>query len=295
MNSAFDLQRLWPLIWIGAAAALAKVIWVAVEWALPLPVTGVEREGSQFKHALHYRYRLASEAELKAPPKPKKETAPRERSSLSGYKLVGIYSTKDRAVVTLLKGNKSEVIASGPQGGEVAGYHLKEANATAAVFVRGNDRVTLKLYDKELPAASSVSRPVSSGPEPAAEKKTASAPKATSQDPGGIIDRGETKVISRDLIEDYTQNPDKIWKNIGLYEVKNGDKLDGFKVRFVRKGSPFEKLGLKRGDVIKAINGEPITDYAAPMRMLRDADTIDDLSLTIERNHEEQELKYEIQ
>jgi len=294
MSSAFNLQRLWPLIWIGAAAALAKVIWVVVEWTLPLPVTGVEREGSHFKHALHYRYRLASEAELKAPPKPKKRTtAPKEGGSLSGYKLVGIYSTKDRAVVTLMKGSKSQVIASGPRGGEVAGYHLKEANATAAVFVKGDDRVTLKLYEKAVPSSSSASRAVPSG-QPAA-KTPATASEAPSKDAGGIVDRGETKVISRNLIEDYTQNPDKIWKNIGLYEVKNGDKLDGFKVRFVRKGSPFEKLGLKRGDVIKAINGEPITDYATPMRMLRDADTIDDLSLTIERNHEEQELKYEVQ
>jgi len=71
--------------------------------------------------------------------------------------------------------------------------------------------------------------------------------------------------------------------------------LEGFKVRFVRKGSPFEKLGLKRGDIIRTINGEPIVDYATPMRMLKSAESIDDLSITVERNHEEQELKYEVQ
>jgi len=293
MSSVFNPKRLWPLLWIGAAAALAKVIWVAVEWSLPLPTAGVEHTGSGVQHALHYRYRLASEAELKAPPKPTKRPTPKpKQGSLAGYKLVGIYSTPKQAIVTLMKGTKSTVISTGPKGGDVAGYRLKEANATAAVFVRGSEKVTLKLYDKQTSSSSKTAAPVAS-------MESKPAPKAVSKEAvkqsAGIVERGDTKVISRTLIEEYTQNPDKIWKNIGLYEVKNGGKLDGFKVRFVRRGSPFEKLGLKRGDVIKAINGEPITDYATPMRMLRDADTIDDLSLTIERNHEEQELKYEVQ
>jgi|GEM_PF-303503 general secretion pathway protein C len=293
MSSVFNPKRLGPLLWIGAAAALAKVIWVVVEWSLPLPTVGVEHTGSGVQHALHYRYRLASEAELKAPPKPTKRPSKTPKAaSLAGYKLVGIYSTPERAIVTLMKGTKSTVVSTGPNGGDVAGYHLKEADATTAVFVRGAEKVTLKLFDKKTGSSSRSASPVSSSE---TKSPPRAVPKEAAKQSAGIVERGDTKVIRRTLIEEYTQNPEKIWKNIGLYEVKNGGKLDGFKVRFVRRGSPFEKLGLKRGDVIKAINGEPITDYATPMRMLRDADTIDDLSLTIERNHEEQELKYEVQ
>jgi len=294
MSSVFNPKRLGTLLWIGAAAVLAKAVWVAAEWMIPLPVTGVEYAGNNTKHSLHYRYRLASETELKAPPKPKKRPTKKPKpKTLTGYKLVGIYSTPEQAIVTLTKGKKSIIVSNTPKGGDVDGYRLKEANATAAVFVKGSDETVLKLYDKQTASARRSTAPSIT------PIQTPSRPKAvTPKDANlseGIVTRGDTRIIRRDLIEEYTQNPEEIWKNIGLYEVKNGDKLEGFKVRFVRRGSPFEKLGLKRGDVIKAINGEPITDYAAPMRMLREADTLDDLSLTIERNHEEQELKYEVQ
>ncbi len=53
--------------------------------------------------------------------------------------------------------------------------------------------------------------------------------------------------IERKLLSSYTNDVDKIWKNIGIEEHKSGGKLDGFKVNFVKKGSVFEKLGLKRG------------------------------------------------
>jgi general secretion pathway protein C len=297
MNSAFDPKRLWWIVWVVAAWLVVKILWVAVEWIVPLPVTGVEQTESRVKHSLHYRYRLASNTPVKAPTKtPKAPPKPPARKTLQGYRLVGIYSRSDYAVVTLVRGNKSFVVSSGEHGGEIAGYRLKDANATTARFVKGDETVTLKLYEKKLPASGAASS-IRSTEEPAPRKavgQTAAA-EASSEESALIEEREDgTRLIDRNLIEEYTRSPDKIWKNIGLYEVKSDGKLGGFKVRFVRKGSPFAKLGLRRGDVIKAINGEPIVDYATPMRMLRSADSIEDLSITIERNHEEQELKYEV-
>jgi general secretion pathway protein C len=294
MNNAFNPGRLWPLVWIGAAAAVAKLTWVAAAWIIPLPTTGVDHRGTPPKHALRYRYRLASEEVLKVPTHTPKKPKSAPRSSLSGYKLIGIYSTDARAVVTLMHGTKSLVITNSPDGGKVEGYRLKEANATAATFVKGDQTRTLKLFESKKTAGGASIHPRT--PADATDETNATRKKGdgASDDSSPVRIEGDTRIIKRTLIEEYAQNPDKIWKNIGLYEVKNGDKLEGFKVRFVRKGSPFEKLGLKRGDIIKAINGEPIVDYATPMQMLRYADTIEDLAITVERNHEEQELKYEV-
>lgn len=276
----------WVIALLGVAV-LVKLLWVAAEWLIPLPLQGVEHTGTSLQHTLRYHYRLASDAQLKVPtqttPKPK---AP-PRGSLADYKLVGIYSDASHAIVTLIRGTKSFVISSDPKGGTVEGYALKDANATTARFEKGKSILTLTLFEKKLPAVPKGPGIHKIAPTPATETRKEE-PKAP------VHTEGDTTVINRSLIQEYTENPDKIWKNIGLYEVKSNGKLDGFKVRFVRRGSPFAKLGLKRGDIIKSINGEPIVDYATPMRMLRSADTIDDLSLTIERNHEEQELKYEV-
>jgi len=287
MRNDSNPKYLWNLVWILGLVLVVKLVWVTAEWLIPLPVSGVDHQGNTLKHSLHYRYRLASDAPIKSPTKKAKTqpvTAP--RVTLDAYRLVAIYSTGKRAIVTLVRGSKSFVLSNDPNGGEVEGYHLKEVTTTTARFQKGDDTTLLRLYEKKLPA-SAVSNAIQTvTPTPKKpEAKKASAP---------IVDDGDTKRIDRSLIQEYTQNPEKIWKNIGLYEVKSDGKLDGFKVRFVRRGTPFEKLGLKRGDIIKAINGEPIVDYATPMRMLKSADTIDDLSLIIERNHEEQELKYEV-
>ncbi len=289
MHNDSDPKYLWNVVWILGLILAVKLLWVTAEWLIPLPVSGVDHQGSTLKHSLHYRYRLASDAPIKTPTQTtttKPTAAP--RVTLDAYRLVAIYSTGKRAIVTLVRGSKSFVLSNDPNGGEVEGYHLKEVTATTARFQKGDDTTLLRLYEKKLPASavSSAIQTTASTPKPQKPKaKKASAP---------IVDDGDTRRIDRSLIREYTQNPEKIWKNIGLYEVKNDGKLDGFKVRFVRRGTPFEKLGLKRGDIIKAINGEPIVDYATPMRMLKSADTIDDLSLIIERNHEEQELKYEV-
>ena len=287
MHSDSDPKYLWHLVWFLGLVLGAKLLWVAAEWLIPLPVSGVNHQSNTLKHSLHYRYRLASDAPIKTPAKTArtKPVAP-PRITLDAYRLVAIYSTGKRAIVTLVRGSKSFVLSNDPDGGEVEGYRLKEVTATTARFQKGEETTLLRLYEKKLPASAASNAIRVSAPAP--EKS-----KAKKADPP-IIDDGDTKRIDRALIREYTQNPEKIWKNIGLYEVKSDGKLEGFKVRFVRRGTPFEKLGLKRGDIIKAINGEPIVDYATPMRMLKSADTIDDLSLIIERNHEGQELKYEV-
>jgi len=288
MNNNFDSKHLWWVVWILGAILFVKIAWVAISWLIPLPVTGVTQEKNELKHSLHYRYRLASDKAIKAPVQQKIKKAAKPSATLSAYHLVGIYSTSDLALVTLMKGGKSFILSNRKKGGEVAGYHLKDANATAARFEKDDEITVLRLYEKKLPPSAILSHhPMS--PMPAMPKGIKGKPERSL-----IVNDGDSRQIDRSLIKEYTQNPEKIWKNIGLHEVKSNGKLDGFKVRFVRKGSPFEKLGLERGDIIKAINGEPIVDYATPMRMLRSADTIDDLSLTIERNHEEQELKYEV-
>ncbi len=288
MNERFDSKSLWWMVWILGAILLVKILWVTVAWWVPLPVVATPQKEHHIKHSLHYRYRLASDVKIEAPAKKAStKTKAVPRVTLASYQLVAIYSRTDYAVVTLVRGTKSFFLSSAPGGGEVEGYHLKDANASSARFQKGKTITTLKLYEKN-----AHSRGVASAIQAVQSKPQPKPPAKKSEQP--IVDVDGTKRIDRSLIRSYSEHPEKIWKNIGLYEVKSEGRLDGFKVRFVRRGSPFEKLGLKRGDIIKSINGEPIVDYATPMRMLRSADTIDDLSITIERNHEEQELKYEV-
>lgn len=111
----------------------------------------------------------------------------------------------------------------------------------------------------------------------------------------GIEQEGDVTVVDKTLLEHYTQNMDDIWKEIGINEVKEGGKISGFMVHFVKRGSAMAKLGLKKGDIIKAINGQELNSYQGAWDTFKDIGSAKDLSLTIKRGTKEMELNYAIE
>ncbi len=89
-------------------------------------------------------------------------------------------------------------------------------------------------------------------------------------------------------------NPTAIWKNIGIREHFVKGKQEGFKVSFVRKGTVFEALGLKVGDVIQSINNKELKNNAQAFSAYQELKDSKDLKLTIMRGQNLMELEYEI-
>ena len=100
--------------------------------------------------------------------------------------------------------------------------------------------------------------------------------------------------VKRSLINDYSKNFDKVWKDISINEVKTKNGINGFKVGFVRKNSVFEKLGLKRNDIIKSANNIELKSYNDAFKLYKKMDKLKILNLKIIRNNQEEELSYEI-
>ncbi|NEW61148.1 hypothetical protein GSY74_07625, partial [Sulfurovum sp. bin170] len=112
----------------------------------------------------------------------------------------------------------------------------------------------------------------------------------------GIVENedGIGKVVSKGLLSSYTKDIDKVWKDIGIGEHKVNGQLQGFKVNFVKKGSDFEKLDLRRGDILKAVNGQELNSYNAAFSFYKEMESIENLTLSIQRNNQDMELEYEI-
>jgi len=53
-------------------------------------------------------------------------------------------------------------------------------------------------------------------------------------------------------------------------------------------------LGLRRGDVLTAVNGQVLDNYSAALGIYKNINTIENLTLVIKRGKEEMELEYEI-
>ena len=100
--------------------------------------------------------------------------------------------------------------------------------------------------------------------------------------------------IKRDLINDYIQDFGKIWDNISIDEIKTKTGIDGFKINSVRKNSVFDKLGLKKGDIIKEVNNIRLKSYNDAFIVYKKINKIKNINLTILRDGTEQEINYEI-
>ena len=268
------------LIFFLSIIIVVKLIWTAVSLFF-LPNIGEEYNTKSKTKALYYRVRLTNKSAVIAPVVVKRpKVAP--IASMRGIKLLALYNSKDTLVVTVEKNRKTSVLG---RGDEIDKFVLKSGGANYALFKKDGKEFKLNLNTEKTIGSTAqsnreISRPI---------QKT----KPSSNE--NIIDKDGIKVINRTLLTNYTTNPDKIWKDIGIGENKLNGKLNGFKINYVKKGSDFEKLGLKRGDLLMAINAEKLDNIGAVMGLYKDINNIENLTLTVERNGKSEDIEYEIQ
>jgi len=249
--------------------------------ALLVRVDHAEEKGAK---ALYYRVKLTPN-EAPAPLKTEPKQISKAVGSIKDIILLAIYNASDVTVITVEYKKKTKVLS---RGDEINGFVLEGAGNNFATFSKNAKTYQISLIESKKDTKSIGSIKKSS---------KASFPQQISTSTGvvgDIIDAGDHRIVDKSLVEHYASNMKEMMKYIGVVEQKEGGDLKGFRVTFVRKNSHFSKLGLRRGDVIKSINGQEITSYKAAMDVYTNIDTIDSLSLTITRDKKEMELEYEI-
>ena len=250
--------------------AIAKAISLALWWFLP--DEGVEvKENLNFNPAYHridFKNMLSSSAATT-------HTAVNESQKvqsigITSMILKGLYGTKEKGfIIVALKASPKKTSIIGV-GEEYAGYKLKSILKDGALFTKGGKEFVLKIAT----------------PKRRANVRSSVMPVAQGD--------GAVHNVSRRDIKYYERNPDQIWKDISIMEIKNGNRINGFRVTRVRKGSKMAKLGLKRGDVIIRANNVELNSYKSAFDLYKKINTIDTLQLVVRRNNEEKELVYEI-
>ena len=124
-----------------------------------------------------------------------------------------------------------------------------------------------------------------------------SAPKAAG--PKKEVEReGNRFILKRSDVLKHTSNlPELLQQARAVPNIipGSGGQVDGFRLLEMEKGSIFEKLGLKRMDVIKGINGEPINSPAKAMELYNELKTAGRIDLEIERNGRPEVFNYIIE
>ncbi len=277
MKKLINSKHLWTIIFILSIIVIVKIIWIAIS-ILYLPTTGEEHKETNRVKKLYYRVRLTNESKIIAPVKPiKKSISP--VSSMRGYKLLGLYNSKEKIVVTVEKGRKTTVLVKGE---DIDGFVLASAGRDYAIFKKSGEEFKLTLANNKKSQGRVDYQPKIKHP-------------SSTNNSSSIIDEGGVKHIPRTLLTSYTKDMDRIWRDIAIVRHQNNGKLDGYKINYVKKGSDFEKLGLKRGDILVEINAEPLNSLSTAMNFFKEINNIENLTLTVIRDGKREDIEYEIQ
>ncbi|MFO7986420.1 MAG: type II secretion system protein N [Desulfatiglandaceae bacterium] len=105
---------------------------------------------------------------------------------------------------------------------------------------------------------------------------------------------GDAVTVGRSDITNSLQNINELLTQVRIRpHLKNG-KPDGFMLSHISSGSMFSKLGLKRGDIVKRLNGAPINTPEDAFAFYKALESGSALTLDIIRQGREKTINYTI-
>lgn len=111
----------------------------------------------------------------------------------------------------------------------------------------------------------------------------------------GIRNVGNHFFIKKALREEAVKDMNNILTQARALQIRNPDGSYSFKMTEIIPGSVYSKLNIHDGDVISGINGKKIENINELMNMFGKIKDIDNMSLTLTREGQEQTLEYEFE
>lgn len=117
-----------------------------------------------------------------------------------------------------------------------------------------------------------------------------------SSDDGAVAKSGDNKfTVDRSLLESALANPEALAGQVRVVPHKGADgEIDGYRLSGIRKGSVFEQLGIKNGDIVHTVNGKALTSTSSAMDAYSSLQNERSFSFEITRRSKRQTMDYEV-
>lgn len=115
-----------------------------------------------------------------------------------------------------------------------------------------------------------------------------------------ITSDGEKKVVKKNALIAKYNNPNNIIKEAKVLLALSGGKINGIKIKGLKEGGIIEKAGLKKEDVVKAVDGLSIKDIKSASeiykKLARSArgDSPFKVEIALERDGQDKNIVYEV-
>lgn len=112
---------------------------------------------------------------------------------------------------------------------------------------------------------------------------------------GGVEKLSDNKYrVSQSFLNDALSNVEALATKVRAVPHKTDGEIDGFRLSAIRKGSLFEKLGIKNGDIIHNVNGSPLTSAESALSSYTSLKNEKSFTFEITRRNQRQTLEYEV-
>ncbi len=113
---------------------------------------------------------------------------------------------------------------------------------------------------------------------------------------GGVSADGENKfTVDESLLQEALANPEALATQIRAVPHKGADgNIDGYRLSGVRKGSVFEQLGVKNGDIIHSVNGKDLTSVSNAMDAYSSLQSEKAFTFEVTRKNQRQTMQYDV-
>ncbi len=101
-------------------------------------------------------------------------------------------------------------------------------------------------------------------------------------------------IVEREEVDNALENMSQLFTQIRAVPHFEGGESTGFRLFAIRRGSLFDKIGLKNGDIIRNINGQAMNDPTKALGLLEELRDSTDLTVAVTRNRKEKTLNYTV-
>ena len=116
------------------------------------------------------------------------------------------------------------------------------------------------------------------------------------EDDGGISKLSDGKYqVDASVLENALGNVEALATQMRVVAHKGADgQIDGYRISSIRKGSLFDKLGIKNGDIVHGVNGQPLTSAEGALATYQALKNERSFSFDFTRKSQRQTLEYEV-
>ena len=101
-----------------------------------------------------------------------------------------------------------------------------------------------------------------------------------------------TLTVRRADIDNAFKNMNKTLAQVRIRPHFSSGKPDGFMVNRIKKGSIFQDMGLKNGDIIQEVNGRPLRSADEMLGLYKKLQTGSEITVNIKRKGRQESMKY---